>query len=190
MKKIKIIIIYALSIFIFAYNAYAGSNFIAGNITYYLPGGEELTEHIVNNLSYKIHLYGGIIENNYKESPPLTLSLFKNGIFAPQGGEIHNITFGKLESDSLKSAVVYFTIFDGVNNAEHYLAIITPQGNKYHITQAIMDYAKMDVEGIQIKNGKIYLSILSHGPNDPRCCPSLNETLCLKITKGKIVKTP
>lgn len=185
-RKIFPLIIFI--IFIFSNIIYARDSFVIDNTSYDIPGKGELTENIVKNLSYKIHLYGSMIEGTYKDNPPLSLTEFKNGFYEPQDGKIRNIAFGKIDNNEQNSAAVYFFIFDGGNNVEHYLAIITPQGDKYHITQAVLDYAKMNVKKVQIKNGKILLNILSHGPNDPGCCPSVKETISFKIEKDRLKK--
>mgnify|MGYP001810572141 CR=1 FL=1 len=184
-KSCKLNVLLVLFLFINFNISFARDSWVVDNISYNLPSKGDLTEEIVKNLSYNIHLYGAMFDNSYKENPPFTLTKFDNGT-SKQNGEIKLINFGKLSGLEKKSAVVYFTIFDGGNNSEHYIAVITQDGNKYNIKQAVLDYAKMGVEKIEIKNDKILIHILSHGPNDAGCCPSVKEKVVLKIENEKL----
>uniref|UniRef100_I2Q6F8 Uncharacterized protein n=1 Tax=Desulfovibrio sp. U5L TaxID=596152 RepID=I2Q6F8_9BACT len=159
------------------------------NFSYSLEGTGELSEIIVKNLSYKIHIYGKMFNNTYKDNPPYSLVKFKDGKGELQDSNMESITFGALTDDNSKSAAFILSAFNGGNGAEIHLCVVTQEGTSYHINQVLMEYPDIQPGVIKIKNKIVMLNILYRGPNDPACCPTKKGVLEFKLENDKIVET-
>ncbi len=155
------------------------------NMSYDVPGSGELTKQAIENLSFKIQLFGSFLEGNFVENPPYTLVKFTNGAYEKQSAEISLIATGTL--GSTPAAALLLSEFDGGNGEVRFLCIVTKTGKDYHINQAAVGSSKLRFESLELKGDKLVAHVVYHGPQDPGCCPTQKGSFTVSLKKNKLV---
>lgn len=94
-----------------------------------------------------------------------------------------NPTFGDLDSDGVKEAITVVSSYWGGTGTFHDLHILKVVDGK------IVDVAqtplgdRIGINSVSIKDNKIILDVIAHGPNDPMCCPTSKETWIYTFSK-------
>ena len=47
---------------------------------------------------------------------------------------------------------------------------------------------RVQIRSTKIKNSKVMMNVIEHGPNDPMCCPSKKTTHLYKVSKQRLIK--
>lgn len=160
------------------------SSLIQNNFSYDLDGGKPLTKDIINNLSYKIHIH----KAQFDENPQYELVQFSKGLYTDEEASIPAWGLGKISGDTNGAALV-LSSFSGGNSYEFHICVITPDGNRYHIHQALLNLYAVRITHLTIKNEKILVSLLYRGPGEPTCCPTQKGTLEFQLVNDHIELT-
>ena len=84
--------------------------------------------------------------------------------------------FGDLDGDGVEDAAVVLATSGGGSGTFITLeAVINDQGRPNHVASASLG-DRVEMKSISIESGVITVDIVTHGPDDPMCCPSLEVT--------------
>lgn len=90
-----------------------------------------------------------------------------------------------LDGDGQDEIVVLWTML-GPTYWSHGVTVLAGKGGRYVPAGETQDPLG-SVEGMQVVNGVIRLKTKWPGPNDPRCCPTLEKTLPYRWTSGRLL---
>ncbi|NDY57296.1 hypothetical protein G3N56_11140 [Desulfovibrio sulfodismutans] len=156
--------------------------------SYTIDGNEPISKQLINNLSYKIHVYGHFMDGTYIENAPYSFVKFNNGKGEKQDSEIQLISLGKLSDDGKTGGAFLLSAFDGANHGEEHLCVITHDQDAYHVNQVLLSSRGIHLKSIKIANETIILDVMFRGPKDPACCPSQKGSLELQMRNGELVE--
>jgi heat shock protein HslJ len=85
---------------------------------------------------------------------------------------IASMAFGDLNGDGVKDAVVVLVTNPGGSGTFYDLvAVLNRDGEPEHVaTVSLGDRAK--IQALSVESGQIVVRMITHGPNDPMCCPT------------------
>jgi heat shock protein HslJ len=83
-----------------------------------------------------------------------------------------DVAFGDLDGDGVSDAAVVLVTDPGGSGTFYELAAVVNQdGNPEHVaTISLGDRAQ--IEALSVKAGQIVVEMITHGPDDPMCCPT------------------
>ena len=96
------------------------------------------------------------------------------------------VAFGDLDDDGITDAVVVVYInYGGTGTFTHLAALLDRDRVPVQAGRVLLgDRAR--VESVTISSGEISANMLTHGPDDGLCCPSLNVTRKFRLQAGRI----
>ena len=96
--------------------------------------------------------------------------------------------FGDLDGDGVDdAAVVLATSAGGSGTFISLEAVINDKGTPKHVASAELgDRAK--IESVGIGSGEITVDMVTHGPEDPMCCPTVEATQKYKLQGDTLVQ--
>lgn len=94
--------------------------------------------------------------------------------------------FGDLNDDGLLDAAVILVANYGGSGFFYELTALINDGAAFHQTNSLELGDRVKIEKLRIDQGKIIINMLTHGPNDPSCCPSKKAVLFFKLRNGQL----
>jgi hypothetical protein len=96
--------------------------------------------------------------------------------------------FGDLDGDGTDDAAVILATSGGGSGTFISLeAVINDQGTPKHVASAELgDRAK--IESVLIESGEITVELVTHGPDDPLCCPTVEATQKYELQGDTLVQ--
>jgi len=131
----------------------------------------------------------------YQEPVQLTEGKYEGEPFVEGGASRPTVTllddfiaFGDLNGDGLDEAAVILAENSGGSGTFIYLALIMGQkGALANVaTQLLGD--RVQPKALSIEAGEIVATTVTHGPDDPLCCPSQEATLRYQLIDGKLAE--
>ena len=100
------------------------------------------------------------------------------------------IAFGDLNGDGVQDAAVILLSSGGGSGGFFELAaMINQNGTPVQASlQSLGD--RVDIKSIAIRSGTIIVDMLTHGPDDAQCCPSVRETQRYQLEGRRLVRVP
>ncbi len=97
------------------------------------------------------------------------------------------VAYGDLNSDGDMDAAVILITDPGGSGTFHHLAIVLNQkeSSNHVASQLLGDRVK--VKSLSVRSGEIAVEMITHGPNDPMCCPALEVTQNYLLQGDKLV---
>lgn len=97
------------------------------------------------------------------------------------------IAFGDLDGDGLEDAVVVLVTAPGGSGTFFDLAaVLSEAGQPMPVaTKGLGDRVK--IEAITVNAGEISVEMITHGPEDPLCCPSVEATRTFTLQEDKLI---
>ena len=171
MNKILIIIVISFCLL--------GNNFPAGaadltveqikNSPFYIRGWEDETQ------GERVQLQNG----RYSRTNPAD-QLFL---------ELHQIVLGHLSTSRTKdAAVIYGVNYGGTGNFYILSVLSDDQGRPKNIANAELG-DRVKIISLAIKSGKIIIDMITHGPHDPACCPSVKKIATYTLSGNKLLES-
>ncbi len=101
---------------------------------------------------------------------------------------LSKVAFGDLDNDGMEDAAVLL-IYSGGGSGSFYLlfAVINKNGTPYNAASTLLG-DRVVVQSFNIKSGRISIDMITHGPDDPSCCPTLKEVIRYKLAGGNLVE--
>ena len=94
---------------------------------------------------------------------------------------------GDLNGDGLKDAVTLLAISTGGSGIFMHLAAVVNEGGVPRHAATLLLGDRVDVKSLAIKDGKIQLKMITQGPEDPMCCPTLEVSEEYQLLKDQLV---
>lgn len=96
--------------------------------------------------------------------------------------------FGDLDGDGVEDAAVVLATSGGGSGTFISLeAVINDKGTPNHVATASLG-DRVEVKSVAIESGKITVDMVTHGPDDPMCCPTLEATQKYRLQGDKLVQ--
>jgi hypothetical protein len=92
---------------------------------------------------------------------------------------------GDLNGDGQDDAAALLYQNTGGSGTFGWLAAMVDVGGTLTNTDTIFLGDRVGVNAMTIENGEVSLDVITHGPNDPMCCPTLNAQWSYKLVDGK-----
>ena len=101
---------------------------------------------------------------------------------------IVKIAFGQLSKNKTKDAAVIYAYNTGGSGFFIRLcAVINDQGKPNNI--AVADLGdRVKINSLSIQSGEIIIDLVTHGPNDPACCPTVKKIAAYTLVGNKLVE--
>jgi heat shock protein HslJ len=148
--------------------------------------GPGLTEDKLKNAEYR-GIYGEtvqLIDGRYEGEP-----FVEGGASRPTVTFIDPHAFGDLDGDGVEDAAVLLAENSGGSGTFIYLAaVLNRNGNPQNTaTQLLGD--RVQVNSLSIEDGEIVVDMLTHGPDDPMCCPTQPVVQTYELRDNQLVQT-
>jgi len=96
--------------------------------------------------------------------------------------------FGDLDGDGVEDAAVVLATSGGGSGTFISLeAVINDKGTPNHVATAFLG-DRVEVKSVAIESGKITVDMVTHGPDDPMCCPTIEATQKYRLQGDKLVQ--
>ena len=144
-----------------------------------------LTEEALRNASYQsewptdgnAELTDGVYREKYMEGAASEIVVAMHPMFA----------LGDLDGDGAEDAVVILVASGGGSGSFYSLeAVLNQAGNPHHVASAALG-DRAQLESLSVASGRITVEMVTHGPNDPMCCPTLEVTQEYELQGGALV---
>ncbi|MCC6260049.1 MAG: hypothetical protein IT311_04220 [Anaerolineales bacterium] len=135
----------------------------------------QLTLDQIKNAQYKLnarddHAIVQLTDGVYQNGTDNTTADFAR-VFLTE-----NIAFGDLDGDGVnEAAAVFFENFGGTGSFGYVVVYSLSNNQPIFVTATLIDDRPM-INQISIENGEIFLDAVTHGAEDPACCPTLETT--------------
>jgi hypothetical protein len=118
----------------------------------------------------------------------------KNGEFTRRNPDnplfvnLVKIALGNLSPNQTKdAAVIYAYNTGGTGNFTMLAAVINDQGRPKDIARTDLG-DRVKINSLSIQAGKIIIDMVTHGPNDPACCPTVKKRATYVLVGDKLVE--
>jgi hypothetical protein len=152
----------------------------------YPVNAADLTVNQLNNSKYLIPSWENPDQGEWVQ--------LKNGEFTrrnqdnPLFVKVIKIALGCLSNNQTKDgAVIYGYNTGGSGFFIMLCAVINDQGKPNNV--AITDLGdRVKINSLNIQSGNIIIDMVTHGPNDPACCPTVKKIATYALVANKLVE--
>jgi hypothetical protein len=145
-----------------------------------------LTEEMLKNAEYQ-----GI----YEHSVQLVDGAYEGEPFVEGGASRPTVTFvgptafGDLDGDGVDDAAALLVESSGGSGSFVYLAVLrNREGKPANVaTQLLGDRAQ--IQALAIAESRLRVKMVTHGPDDPMCCPTQEVEQIFELREGSLVQT-
>jgi heat shock protein HslJ len=100
-----------------------------------------------------------------------------------------NVAFGDLDGDGVEDAAVILVADPGGSGTFYDLAaVINRDGNPEHVATAFLG-DRADIQALSIESGQVVVDMITHGPDDPMCCPTQRMEQTYELQGDELVQT-
>ncbi len=100
-----------------------------------------------------------------------------------------NVAFGDLNGDGVVDAAVVLVTNPGGSGTFYDLVAVLNQDGKAEHLAAIALGDRAQIESLEIEDGQVALQMVTHGPDDPMCCPTQQVEQVYALEGTKLVQT-
>ncbi len=161
-------------------------NYVASGPIMVTVDNPKLTAEKLKNAEYQ-----GI----YQEPIQLTDGTYEGEPFVEGGASRPTVTFiepyafGDLNGDGVDDAVVLLVENSGGSGSFVYMAAVLNQGGKPENVDTVLLGDRAQVQSLTIADGQINVTMVTHGPDDPMCCPTQEAEQTYELQENKLVQT-
>ncbi len=101
---------------------------------------------------------------------------------------LQTAAFGELNRDGLDDAAIILWHSGGGSGAFAHLVVVVNENGTPRQVGAEFLGDRWQIDSLAIEGNQVVLTALTHGPDDPMCCPSLSATLTFAVKDGALVK--
>ena len=94
---------------------------------------------------------------------------------------------GDLNGDGIEDGLALLAVDTGGSGTFLYLVAVINQAGEPQQAAAQFLGDRVDVQSIGVKDGIVQLAMSTHAPDDPQCCPSLEEIRQYRLEKDRLV---
>ena len=135
--------------------------------------------------------YSGI----YEEPVTLTDGIYEGEPFVEGSAARPTVTFvddvvayGDLNGDGVDDAVVLLAESSGGSGVFTYMAAMVNQDGEWVNADTVLIGDRTQIKSMTIQDGQVVLEVVTQGPNDPMCCPSLKVRTTYALQDGELVE--
>ena len=139
------------------------------NMTYIFPDWEPPERATLRN-------------GSYRRGPDGRGGIFSLGLREPY------ILFSDLNKDGVEEAIVLLDLSGGGSGCFTYLAIVNQLNSTPNHLDSVSIGDRIEIKSLQVIDGTIKINLITQGPDDPMCCPTLNTTWYYQLQNNKIVQ--
>jgi len=117
----------------------------------------------------------------------------KNGLHESGSGlgdyvslKLAALAVGDLNNDGQSEAAVILVSNFGGSGSFNELTVLVNKGRNLEQTNNLELGDRVEIKNLTITGGEIKLHLLTHGPEDPMCCPSQKTTLICELAAGRL----
>jgi len=96
--------------------------------------------------------------------------------------------FGDLDGDGSDDAAVVLVTDPGGSGIFFDLAVLSEGAGAPVNVASLALGDRVDLRSLSIEDSRITVDMISHGPNDPMCCPSLRETVAYELRGATLIE--
>lgn len=145
------------------------------------------------------HLSIDPVRNAVYDIPKVGKITFKDGAYDREAndsmgqsyahvGLVDLFAFGDLNGDGSEDAVAFLASnFGGSGIFLSLEVLLNNNGSPSHVASYLIG-DRVGIDSVHIVGGLIYLHIITQGPDDPMCCPTLHIGRKLRLQNGKLVE--
>jgi hypothetical protein len=118
----------------------------------------------------------------------------KNGDFTRKNPDnplfvrVVEIALGSLSPKPTKDGAVIYGYNTGGSGTFMMLAVmVNDRGHPKHIARADLG-DRVKINSLSIRGGKIVIDMITHGPKDPACCPTVRKIATYRLVGNKLVE--
>ena len=100
---------------------------------------------------------------------------------------IEPVAMGDLNGDKVADAAVILATNTGGSGTFYDLHAVLNEGGKPVDVSSVLLGDRVQIKSLTIKDGVIVVSMITHGPKDPLCCPTQPVTQSYKLQDGKLL---
>lgn len=93
--------------------------------------------------------------------------------------------FGELDGDEIGAVIL--TSSSGGSGTFFELALLTKADKGWENTDTVLIGDRVKIYSVAIQENSIVVSMTTHGPGDPMCCPTLEATKTFKVQENRFV---
>jgi len=139
----------------------------------WIPGSDQ-SENELSLMDLMSFTYEGI----YEQPVRLDNGAFEGEPFQAGGASrptvtLANYAFGQLNDDGIEDAAVVLVENSGGSGSFYYLTAVVSQDGGFANAATTLLGDRLALQSLSVDAGEITLQTLSHAPDDPMCCPSL-----------------
>jgi len=133
-------------------------------------------------------------EGIYEQPVQLDNGAFQGEPFEAGGASrptvtLANYAFGQLNDDGLEDAAVVLVENSGGSGSFYYLmAVVSQEGGFVNAATHLLG-DRLRVQSLSVDEGQITLQTVTHGPDDPMCCPSLEMPYVYAFSGNILMQT-
>jgi hypothetical protein len=142
--------------------------------------GEALSRRLLENATYSsqdtesetVHLSGGKFEDPSAHVWVTMLDTFATG---------------DLDGDRRQEAVVVLATNTGGSGVFHSLHVVRDQDGRPVDAAAAELGDRIELESLSVADGRVVVDMVTHGPSDPMCCPTLRVVQTYELRGNKLI---
>jgi hypothetical protein len=145
-----------------------------------------LTDEMLRNAEYQ-----GI----YQEPIQLTDGVYEGEPFVEGGASRPTVTFiepyafGDLTGDGVDDAAALLVESSGGSGSFVYLTAVVNRDGSAENAATVLLGDRARVQSLTIADGRISVTMVTHGPDDPMCCPSQESVQTYELQDSKLLQT-
>ncbi len=135
------------------------------------------------------------LKNGTYDMPDLGSITLQNGAYEKKYGDgatmvnkvgFMNAAIGDLDKDGKKDAAVILWANTGGSGTFIYTFAVSNKNKSLYQAGRIMIGDRTQIKSLVINGGKIVVQVVDFGPNDPKCCPSVQKTRTFQMQVGAL----
>ena len=149
-----------------------------------------ITENIIDNAPLNITTEGSDVTQLFFDK-----GKYRQGKIGANGpsedflvAEIKAKAIGDLNGDQVADAAVIVSANKGGTGEFFSLCALIATEDDPLITEPILLGDRVNVQSLQMKSGEIVIQIITHGPSDPLCCPTMKATLTYGVENEELIQ--
>jgi hypothetical protein len=102
---------------------------------------------------------------------------------------LDDVAYGDVTGDNNADAVVVVAVNTGGSGVFHNLALVVDRGGR-PVNIAGADLGdRVKVQSLAVEEGRVVIDLVTHGPSDPMCCPTLRVVQTYELQGDQLVLT-
>jgi hypothetical protein len=97
---------------------------------------------------------------------------------------------GDLNQDNIQDGAVILRTDSGGSGRFYELSVVFGQDSKLSPAASLLLGDRLQIQSIIIADQKIIIKMITQGPDDPMCCPTLEATRTFQWQAGQLVEIP